>query len=1183
MADHEEEGEVQQQPLTPQKLYGRQAELATLKSVLTENNDNNAVRCVFVAGASGSGKSALLQQSVIDCSSNNNSLPLLCGGRGKFEQQAEHSHQAPFAALSHSLIGFANYLQQNDQVLQPLRQTLDSDVQSTLCRFCPALRTVFFEEDTASESSAGSASTAFDELNGISDHATTGFARLQNCVRAFIRALLSNISPTNVVVVWMVEDLQWMDDQSLALLRSVLEDRQLNNKNTTIENKARLVFLASYRTNEAFASDEVEKWIQSTRATPTTYSATHIYLDDLPLETVQQLLLDRFGNNSNNGDGDNNLTELADILHNRTQGRAFLVVQMMDYLQSQSLLYYDSSMVRWQVRLNQIKRDSVILNMEPQQRVNNNNNSELEIVRSRLERLPDQVQHLLQVAALLGSLFEKRSLLVALYATTKAHDNTNEAQPTINSSPEEAFAMATNEQHLIVPAASNEVGMFRFAHDKIYEVALDMVHANSGRADELRWIVATALWNQWQDASSWLSKRTDKMKAIADRILFVCVELFNASSQTFLLAPDTTTAGRAPTNGGETFEVEQLLQLNYEAGQRCSRMNAYVPAKQYFTNAIDLLQHHVGGDNRNDPWESHHFLMIKLHCVLAEVCLCCGQFDAIPDIANVALSNVTREHEAFRIQYVCLQRLLMTNQIEQLVGEALDLLNYLGEKFTKDVEKKAVSKRRKEVLAVLGSLTNDQILDLPTLTDKKKRAALQVMINVLAAVQYFSRYQDLTRILQLRMIELTLQSGISTFAPNCFGFGAFALFNEQNKEQFEAAIRCADLAVAIAKKQGGKRWFTCIAPDSLTFRHWTKPYAHDLDDAMAIYQEDLKAGRLLTAFQAAAMYLYCYYFSGLDLSPLAADADTMCQIKMEYGQTLRLLHMLPIYQLVLNLTGQNHDILDMYRGKAMDYREKLGWGTKSRDGEEAQWSYSLHLYVYCEAWDLAYDMYDKMIDKDIGVLRSFPIWHHRVFFFALIAIHRARGAPWMKRGKIKREAEKHVALIHLWVSKRKAINLLSKYLILRAELLTIQRKVPSDSVLTAAYDKAIQLSLRSGYPQDAALAAASAARAVRDTTLQVHYALHAQDSYTQWGAHGVVQHLCATSDIHKRAAETNLDQKDSIRFRSRRRFDSSITEVHKEYSLGSSEMLSSLELSSDFVDGISEDLDSTSLVPSWDD
>ena len=283
------------------------------------------------------------------------------------------------------------------------------------------------------------------------------------------------------------------------------------------------------------------------------------------------------------------------------------------------------------------------------------------------------------------------------------------------------------------------------------------------------------------------------------------------------------------------------------------------------------------------------------------------------------------------------------------------------------------------------------------------------------------------------------------------------------------------------------------------------------------------------------------------------------------SQHLRLLHMLPIYQLVLNLTGQTRDILDMYHGKAMDYRTKLGWGTTNRDGEEAQWSYSMHLYVYCEAWELAYDMYDKMIDRDIGFLRSFPIWHNRVFFFALIAIRRAREAPWIKRAKLKREAQKHVAMMHFWVTKRKAINLVHKYHLLLAEMLTLQRNYPADATLASAYDKAIQASIRTGYTQDAALAAQAAARAIRDETRRVDYALLAQDSYEKWGAYGVVRHLRSTSELHLRASEESRQEKESIRLRSRRRFDGSITKVHKEYLIGSSE-LDSFEVSANFDD-----------------
>lgn len=245
------------------------------------------------------------------------------------------------------------------------------------------------------------------------------------------------------------------------------------------------------------------------------------------------------------------------------------------------------------------------------------------------------------------------------------------------------------------------------------------------------------------------------------------------------------------------------------------------------------------------------------------------------------------------------------------------------------------------------------------------------------------------------------------------------------------------------------------------------------------------------------------------------------------------------------------------------------------------------------------EMYDKLIGKDIGFLRSFPMWHNRVFFFALIAIHRAREAPWLKRFKLKREAEKHVAMVELWVSKRKAINLVPKYHLLRAEMLTIRRNPPADHILANAYDRAIQTSMRSvsftveitiaaissltlhrlflppppiahhqqGYAQDAALAAACAARAIRDAHRREDYALLAQDCYENWGAHGVCRHLRSTSELHLKASVKNLQQKETIRLRSRQRFDASITKMHKEYSVRSSEP-AAFEFSASFDDSV---------------
>jgi hypothetical protein len=286
-------------------------------------------------------------------------------------------------------------------------------------------------------------------------------------------------------------------------------------------------------------------------------------------------------------------------------------------------------------------------------------------------------------------------------------------------------------------------------------------------------------------------------------------------------------------------------------------------------------------------------------------------------------------------------------------------------------------------------------------------------------------------------------------------------------------------------------------------------------------------GRLDTAFHASDLYFFSYYFSGMDLRPLSRDmAAIISEVFFKYKAKLRILHVLPLFQLVLKLIGDNdgHDILDMYSGRAMDFRNQLlgrgGWDAMGpegrRPGEVAQWSYSLHLYVYCEEWDKATNMYEKIVDLDIGVLRSFPMWHNRVFFMAMVALQNAKQSPWIKRRKWLLAFEKHYGLMRMWVSDRKALNLVHKFQILEVMKLTVDqgRTNPSDALLQTAFDRAIKPALRVGLFQDAALGASLAANAVQDRDAKHRYAALAQHCYKKWGAYGVVRHLRLTSKLH---------------------------------------------------------------------
>lgn len=286
-----------------------------------------------------------------------------------------------------------------------------------------------------------------------------------------------------------------------------------------------------------------------------------------------------------------------------------------------------------------------------------------------------------------------------------------------------------------------------------------------------------------------------------------------------------------------------------------------------------------------------------------------------------------------------------------------------------------------------------------------------------------------------------------------------------------------------------------------------------------------------------------------------------------YGQKFSLLANLPVYQCVLNLTGRSENILDMSRGKAMEYRDKLGWD--SRTGEEAEWSFLMQLAFYCKDYGKATEMAKKVETLHAGASRALPLYHARVFFFCLIATHNVRETG---KRKYKEKAKKHYDVVREWVSKQKAINVVHKFQILNAEMLTLEKK-QKESTTMEAFDKAIASSARAGFLQDAALTCQLASQAVADKEKKRGYFNRSLEFYRSWGAHGVAEYLetstkqrtpsvlravssvgSITSDSSSRGSSSHLG------YRARERFDKSLSSNHMKIDISNPHSISGSEL-----------------------
>lgn len=215
--------------------------------------------------------------------------------------------------------------------------------------------------------------------------------------------------------------------------------------------------------------------------------------------------------------------------------------------------------------------------------------------------------------------------------------------------------------------------------------------------------------------------------------------------------------------------------------------------------------------------------------------------------------------------------------------------------------------------------------------------------------------------------------------------------------------------------------------------------------------------------------------------------STFSVFVLPQSQKFEATRIFPVYQLILNLTGQSKDILNLQNGAAMDRAAKIGW-VSCRTNLDA----ALMLYLHCQEFTLATAVMKELETTVAGMLRFHVSWHIRVHGLALVAIQNAKKRGFNSR-KWRKKARKYVAMVQTWVDDAKAINMGHKLKLLQCEMMTLKRPYPSDADLIAAYDEAIVRSARSGFRQDAALAAAFASRAVREKFEKQKYARRSQE------------------------------------------------------------------------------------------
>jgi PAS domain S-box-containing protein len=469
--------------LIPEKLYGRAAETETLLASFDRVVASGMPELVLVRGYSGVGKTSVvneLHKVLVP--------PRGLFASGKFDQ---YKRDIPYATLA--------------QAFQSLVRPLLSKSESELRIWSDALREALGPNGLLMVDLVPELKLIMGEQQPVPElPAHDAQRRFQLVFRRFLSVFARSEHPLAL----FLDDLQWLDTATLDLLEDLLTQPDVRH----------LMLIGAYRDNEVDSTHPLMRKLEGIRRAGA--AVREIVLAPLTREDLGQLIGDSLHSEPDP------VTPLAQLVHEKTYGNPFFVIQFLSGLADEALLTFEYSRGRWSWDLNRIQAKDYTDNV-------------IDLMVRKLNRLPLETRKALLEFACLGNSAEISTLSI-VHGTSeeKVHSDLFEAV----------------RQEFVARLE----GSYKFVHDRVQEAAYSLIPEDSRVETHLQ--IGRILM-----ARTPLEKR--------EETIFEIVNQVNRGA-TLITSPE---------------ERDQIAELNLIAGKRAKDSIAYASALKYLTAGAALL------------------------------------------------------------------------------------------------------------------------------------------------------------------------------------------------------------------------------------------------------------------------------------------------------------------------------------------------------------------------------------------------------------------------------------------------------------------------------------------------------------------------------------------------------------------------------------------------------------------
>ncbi len=488
-------------------------------------------------------------------------------------------------------------------------------------------------------------------------------------------------------LVIFLDDLQWVDSATLKLIQIL---------NTDPESKY-LLLIGAYRDNEVSPTHAL---IQTLEEIEKHNGIVHnIVLQPLYIADVTQLVAETLNDNTER------INTLAELICNKTGSNPFFINQLLQTLYQENLLAFDftpfSSLINKEKNQGMWKWD-----IEEIQAIGITDQSVVELVANKIEKLPELTQRVLQLAACIGDKFTLDVLSIvnqkSLVSTAKELDAALQAGLILPLSEAYKIPLVFDENVEDLDANTLEYSMsalksnipkvgYKFLHDRVQQAAYSFIPESNKQATHLK-------------IGQLLLKQTAP-ELLSENILDVVNQL-NVGVD--LLA--------------EQSEKDELAKLNLIAGKKAKTATAYDTAVKYLNVGLKLL--------KADSWQSNYQLIFNLCVETAEAEYLKGDFQYSESLCNVSLKEAKTILEKVKIYEIKIQSYILQNRILEALEQGVEVLNILGVRLPKKPKTHHLLEAVVRTKIILARQSIEDLAYLPRMTDPYKLAAMQILMLV---------------------------------------------------------------------------------------------------------------------------------------------------------------------------------------------------------------------------------------------------------------------------------------------------------------------------------------------------------------------------------------------------------------------------------------------------------------------